>query len=371
MAQSQHVLRLKRTDHKSEHLLLNITRRGPKDLDLNLIATDKEHLFHGSIKESSVKSFQATNFTGDLEQWKAMLSFALLRKSPDGPRPDFLQGVETVASISGDTVAITFRKNVDGITQRLGTIKLQQNDEEEIQIFDWVESAVATSDDLRAEMEKLQDSATSQQDQIARLTRGLDNLFKAKKEHEDELLSKFAALLNTKKLKIRDQQRLLNGAQIDPEAVEEVAQARAPSANASRRAGASRAGKRKANGSKGPVEVEKDGNNDDAETVATENPEDDSERTRQETPETEDGDTTENEADADPSIASKSSKATGKSQTSRGQATQKQTNNEETMEVDEGRSSSLPRRRKRREPTPPAAVSNTADDDDETTDDEL
>lgn len=361
MAQTQQVLRLKRTDLKSEHLLVNVTRQGPSDLDLKLIATDQKNLYHASLKEASVKKLQAPNFTGDLEQLKTTLSFALLHRSPGGARPDFLQGVETVSSISGTTATITFRKNIDGITQRLGTIEFKQNDEPEIDVFDWVDCAVATSDDLRAQLESLQESASSQQDQIAKLTKDLDDLVKAKKKHEDEMLSKFAALLNAKKLKIRDQQRLLNGAHVDANAAEEVSNARTTSSKPSRRAaGASRAGKRKVNAARELVEEDVDEN--DAQTEATDNGEEGKERLRQETPETEDGDATDDESNGIGDAAEDSHMITRKSNAPM-----------ETMDVDGGGSTSLARRGKDREearnPNRPP-ISNAADDDDET-DDEL
>lgn len=370
----QHVLRVKRTDHKSEHLLVNITSKGPSDLDLKLIATDQSHIYHGSFKESTVKSLQATNFKGDLEEWKTTLCFALLHRSPDDPQPDFLQGVEIVSSISGTTATITLRKNIDGITQRLGTIALNQDDEkEEIQVFDWVDSAVATSDDLRSQLWTLQESAKSQQDEIAKLSKDLDELVKVKKEHESEMLSKFAALLNAKKLKIRDQQRLLSGARIDADAAEEVAKARASSSKAPRRAGASRTGKRKANGSRKPVgeDVDGDDDDDDAQTEASKNEEDDKERIRQDTPETQDG----NATDDDSNDTSGMNKINSAPQTSQRRSTRHTNTQPLTMEVDEVGSSSLPQRSKKkevaREPTPQPSTANTANDDDDETDDEL
>ncbi|KAF2165195.1 hypothetical protein M409DRAFT_24579 [Zasmidium cellare ATCC 36951] len=364
MAATQHVLRLKRTDAKSEHLLVNVTRDGSNLLDLKLIATDQDHIYHGSVKESGVKSLQATNFTGDLEQWKTTLSFALLRSPPDGPRPDFLQGVETVSSISGTTATITLRKNIDGITQRLGTVKLNQDDEkEEIHVFDWVDNAVASADDLRAQLERLQESAASQQEQLSKLTKDLDDLVKAKKEHEDDMLTKFAALLNSKKLKIRDQQRLLNGAQIDASAAEEVGKARRSGGGTCRRAGTSRAGKRKANGSVEPVEErddEKDdgdmNDEDDAQTVATEDGDEENERIRQQTPETDEA--TEDE-EVESSRPDQTNHAANSSQKQGGKPI-------ETMDVD----TSLPQRSKGGLPQQQPAAANTEDDDDET-DDEL
>lgn len=84
---------------------------------------------------------------------------------------------------------------------------------------------------------------TAQQKTVERLTADLDALTKAKKDHEAELLKKFAALLNSKKLKIRDQQRLLASAKVDPKAASKVQQARAAQ---SRVPTGSRSGKRKA-----------------------------------------------------------------------------------------------------------------------------
>ena len=63
---------------------------------------------------------------------------------------------------------------------------------------------------LRSQLEE-------QQDAVAKLTAQLEELAHAKREHETALLDKFRLLLNAKKQKIRDQQRLLAGAQVDRE----------------------------------------------------------------------------------------------------------------------------------------------------------
>ncbi|EHK96389.1 hypothetical protein M7I_7888 [Glarea lozoyensis 74030] len=78
--------------------------------------------------------------------------------------------------------------------------------------------------------------------QIKKLEEGMDELVKLKTSHESALLEKFSILLNEKKLKIRDQQRLLSASNIDPEKLEEVARSRD---SRSRSAGPSRSGKRK------------------------------------------------------------------------------------------------------------------------------
>ena len=249
MMPQDHVLRLRRTDAEGEHLLINIAQSGSKQLDLKLIASEGDHVYPTTIKESNVKSLQASNYSGNLDDWKAILRYALLQEHSQGSSKSAFEGLETVAAISKTTLTITLRKNISGITQRLGAIKLEQDDEEELNLYDWAGTAVAAADDLRTQLEGLQASVSSQQEQVAKLNRQLDDLVKAKKEHEDELLKKFAALLNTKKLKIRDQQRLLAGSRVDVQAAETVSETRDGSGSGrGRKAAASRKGKRKANG---------------------------------------------------------------------------------------------------------------------------
>lgn len=99
---------------------------------------------------------------------------------------------------------------------------MERDDETELSLFDWTGLAISTSDGMIGEMNALQTSIKSQQEVVAKLNSQLDDLIRAKKEHEDELLQKFAELLNAKKLKIRDQQRLLASAKIDPQAAAQV-----------------------------------------------------------------------------------------------------------------------------------------------------
>lgn len=127
-----------------------------------------------------------------------------------------------MASIAGNILSITLRKNIEGITQRLGVITLKeheaQDDEEEppVQLFDWAGVAVATSAALETEVASLSANLHAQQERLTKLNGQLEDLIKAREEHENLLLEKFMELLNAKKLKIRDQQRLLAEAKIDP-----------------------------------------------------------------------------------------------------------------------------------------------------------
>jgi hypothetical protein len=126
--------------------------------------------------------------------------------------------LDTVAALSGRednrTLTLTFRNHIDQITQKLGSIELQQSDEE-IQLFDWAASAVDRQTLLQEEVSTLRGSSETDHATITALQAQLADLVRAKQEHEEQLISKFAVLLNEKKLKIRNQQRILSTAKID------------------------------------------------------------------------------------------------------------------------------------------------------------
>ena len=83
----------------------------------------------------------------------------------------------------------------------------------------------------------------SAQATIASLDAKLDELVKAKSEHEEELISKFVLLLNEKKLKIRNQQRLLSTAKVDKTKLQQMQKTLE---GRGRQVESSRAGKRRA-----------------------------------------------------------------------------------------------------------------------------
>jgi len=388
-----HVLRLRRTDTPASappsYILLHVQKSGSQPLDAKLIATEREHLYHANVKQSSIKSLQSSHYSGDLNEWTAILQHALLQQQPVGVSSRALDGLETVAAISGESLTVTFRKNIGGIVQRLGSLKLTLDDErEEVAFPEWVDTAVSASDSLRDQLNTLQISVTEQQKQVTSLTQQLDDLVKAKKDHEEELLKKFAAMLNSKKLKIRDQQRLLAGVKIDASAVEEV---RGP-----RNAGASRKGKRKADGAtddgvaSGSAVVEDDGS-------ATEDDDGDEIVAREETPQASDRDVSNNE-DSDASgfeaapVQSQASRRgvrrKGKAlETSKQPVTASRSGPGVEHMSDDSDADVLPPKRdmpqrkgaaaakkaesQRKPPVPAPAPTGEQDDDDETDDDEL
>lgn len=99
--------------------------------------------------------------------------------------------------------------------QRLGVIVLRQDDEQAIGLFEWTGTAVAQADSLVRQVVDLQDRYRTAEDTIKRLNERLEDLTRDKSAHETELMTHFAQLLNEKKLKIRNQQRLLASATAD------------------------------------------------------------------------------------------------------------------------------------------------------------
>lgn len=83
---------------------------------------------------------------------------------------------------------------------------------------------------------------------ITELRNQLDELTESKKAREAEILEKFCGLLNEKKVKIREQQRLLSTAQVDPSRLDaaRASQAARSSVMEDRKPASSRRGKRKA-----------------------------------------------------------------------------------------------------------------------------
>lgn len=98
---------------------------------------------------------------------------------------------------------------------RLGSIKLQYDENVEIELFDWNVLVIDDRDDTEIQARDLQKRFDEQQVTLNKLNIQLQELVEAKRRHEDELLEKFRCLLNSKKAKIRDQMRLLSTVKID------------------------------------------------------------------------------------------------------------------------------------------------------------
>ncbi|KAL9011253.1 MAG: hypothetical protein Q9173_003886 [Seirophora scorigena] len=274
---SEHVLRVPRTDSPGDFVLLKTCSSGSSPLDLNLLATEGTEPYVKTLKHSRIPKYRAkTNHLSD-QQWEQVLHTTLLQERPENPptEPEKNQDgkkseedaayhdVELVAAIASSRLTITVRKSISGIHQKLGELSLPADPDANINLFDWTRVAVAHAEAVGAEAHDLRRRLTAQTETAKRLQQLLEELIQAKQDHEDALLGKFCLLLNEKKAKIRDQQRLLATAKLDPVALKEVQKARQLHAASSRRdPEPSRKGKRKAAAAAAAASDEDDNDDD-------------------------------------------------------------------------------------------------------------
>ena len=206
--------------------------------------------------------------------------------------------LEVFAILSSTELSIVIRRKLGEIKQRLGEIPLQRNEEYEIDTLKWAHTAVSRGNTLASDLQSLQTKFSDQETTIAKLNQQLEDLISAKREHDEALMTKFCELLNAKKLKIRDQQRLLASAKVDPKRALEVRASR--NDHGRRTPASSRKAKRKA----APLEEEgeeEDGDDDAdeefaaADAIKQEDSEDNDQRQTPEATDEEDGDVTEDE----------------------------------------------------------------------------
>lgn len=74
---------------------------------------------------------------------------------------------------------------------------------------------MSRGNDLANEISNLKTKYRDAENTISQLNTKLEDLITAKNEHDDQLIAKFAKLLNEKKLMIRNQKRLLATAKVD------------------------------------------------------------------------------------------------------------------------------------------------------------
>jgi DNA double-strand break repair and V(D)J recombination protein XRCC4 len=195
------------------------------------------------VRQRKIADLRAKNYHGSADEWQSILRHAFNPQSATPLPDDQLKGLEVVAAVASGKVTINLRNRIDKITQRLGSVELSQDDDVEIQLFDWCGSAVDQKSALEAEKSDLRSKYDSAQATVASLQAKLEELIKAKADYEEELISKFVLLLNEKKLKIRNQQRLLSTAKVDQKKLQQMQKTLD---GKGRRAGSSGAGKRRA-----------------------------------------------------------------------------------------------------------------------------
>ncbi|BCR98998.1 uncharacterized protein AKAW2_40681A [Aspergillus luchuensis] len=251
MSTSEHtspprVLRVPRSDEPDSYVLLHVARTNTAALDLNLTATEGEFPYNGVVRQARAKTHRSKGYQGTDEDWVLILLRALGQLEINTDNSDLLSGIELSASIKGqgrqgNQLVLTIRRRVQTITQRLGSIALKQDDEQAIQLFDWSAIAVARADMLEQQLLKLQRHYHEADSTIEQLNKQIEDFISAKRRHEEQLMTNFTQVLNQKKLKIRNQQRLLASAKID---VDDAGKHQAASSKVGARVGSKKHAKR-------------------------------------------------------------------------------------------------------------------------------
>ncbi|RYC53879.1 hypothetical protein CHU98_g12331 [Xylaria longipes] len=191
------------------------------------------------VRHKKIDEYKASPSHCTDDEWQHILisTFVDLKPVPD---------IEVRADVQSDDASVTlsFRKNIQGITQRLGSIKLDENDKTEISPFDWCVSAIASRSKVTDELAAATARIESLEHNVNELKAQLDDFITTKEEDETQMLEKFRDLLNEKKLKIRQQHRLLAAAKVDPEKLAKIGGGDGQDVH--RNAGPSRSSKRKA-----------------------------------------------------------------------------------------------------------------------------
>ncbi|KAE9984568.1 hypothetical protein EG327_004981 [Venturia inaequalis] len=292
----QRILRLPFADDRPDSFaLLHMVADSNSPSQVKLTASAGEDAFRTTIKLHQLPNFRDAKYTGTDDEFDAALRKTLLLDSQNGALPQDLEKVEVVAEINqpkeGEkklltTMSLIWRRKVNNWNQKLGQVDLPvYTGLEQPDAFEWAEIAAKNFDDSRRHIETIEAQLATQAETIGKLQSQLDSIVNAKAEHEGVLLHKFTELINSKKVKIRDQQRVLGTAKLDPDAVARIA----PATSRPRKAADSRSSKRKANARAEPSDDESsDGFEDlvvqDEEMDDASTPQDTSEDTEDERP---------------------------------------------------------------------------------------
>ncbi|CEN60138.1 hypothetical protein ASPCAL02579 [Aspergillus calidoustus] len=237
MSPSKHVsgprvVHIRRSDAADAHVLLHVSRTDSSTLELGITATEGDSPYTTTVRQAQLKNLRAKQYQGSDDEWRDTILHVLgLLEEPE-KHSDLLTGIEVSATINGSgdedkELVLTVRKRIQDITQKLGSLTLSQDDEQAIELFEWSNIAVARADSMEERYTTLLARFRTAEDTISSLNRQLDELISSKSLHEQQLMSDFVHLLNEKKLKIRNQQRLLASAKVDPEKLSTIQKATA------------------------------------------------------------------------------------------------------------------------------------------------
>ncbi|KAL8871289.1 MAG: hypothetical protein Q9174_002845 [Haloplaca sp. 1 TL-2023] len=253
---SEHLLRIVRSDSPGDHILLHTSSAGSSPLDLKLLATEGTQPYLKTLNASRISKYRAKSNHLTDPQWELLLRRTFLQEPPSpqdenssaGNEDDPSKDLQLIASITPESLTLTLRKSISGIHQKLADFILPASPDTSIEVLDWCHTAIIRADTLSTQTISLQQQLDENTKTAAKLRSQLEELILAKKEHEEQLLRKCTVLIDEKKAKIRDQQRLLVKASVPQEAVEEVVRARHGGARSGSAAAATKARQPKPSG---------------------------------------------------------------------------------------------------------------------------
>ncbi|KAI1764332.1 hypothetical protein GGR53DRAFT_325161 [Hypoxylon sp. FL1150] len=206
------ILRFPICEKGNEYLLLEVSSNGSRPLDLKLVGSEGTAVFAMKLRHKRFVDYKAHNAPCSAEEWEEILTSILVNQQP-------IPDIEIRVDIQPDSSSVTlsFRKKIEGIVKKLGSFTLEEDDKAEISLFDWCVLALGSREKAQENLAATNLKIMKLEDSLKELQNHMDDLIKAKEEDETQLLEKFRDLLNEKKLKIRQQQRLLASANVDPE----------------------------------------------------------------------------------------------------------------------------------------------------------
>ncbi|XDG02912.1 hypothetical protein ABKA04_002527 [Annulohypoxylon sp. FPYF3050] len=205
------ILRFPISGKENEYVLLEVSSNGSRPLDLKLIGSESTAVFTTKLRHKRVQDYKAQKDPCSDQEWEDILTATFVEQDP-------IPEIQIRADLSsdGEFITLSFRKNIKEITKLLGSIRLEEDGNTEISPFDWCVSAIGARDKVKEGLSVLAARSELVQESLSDLKAQLDDVVKTKEEDEAELLEKFRDLLNEKKVKIRQQQRLLASANVDP-----------------------------------------------------------------------------------------------------------------------------------------------------------
>ncbi|KFY79059.1 hypothetical protein V499_01899 [Pseudogymnoascus sp. VKM F-103] len=204
------VLRIPRQDNQEGFVLVHIVplaQKASAALDVKILATEGSAPFALTLKQNQIQKLKSKKAPCTDDEWEAILEVILLQQESNPEKAAVAEGIEVEATIEEDVaVELVFKKSTSGITQRLGSLRLTHDEDQEIELFDWCGASIQHSHSLTRTLKSAQSALVKEQAKSRKLAEQLEDLLKAKGENEHVLLEKFALLLNEKKAKIRELQ---------------------------------------------------------------------------------------------------------------------------------------------------------------------